>query len=641
MTVCTGCGEEHDTDEVCCDVCEVLIPHITGQRASNITDDGLVQEVRGSLGHPNTTPYQIWRRIRGLQGEEGDWILDAEPADEWTWITQRPEPWQIDPDEMDLLNHDEGHVPSIEDLRELHRGGALPDGSHLSWNSGTFYLEGMPIRLPYRGLSKMLARHRARDDIDWRNLLLSVDLAVRARRHAPWNEFDGIIHPVYAFMNGGDEATSDERLHQYVRSGREGARQEIHQYQIKRGVFKGTEWMRRWHQGVPIGEWMAMAPDYRFRERGFFNVPVTLSVRRGRLQLRVRRNSAWRRIELDSDPMLWARVVTWALSPPDHEDRKRLHCIQQHIFVDEDKPLICGSDLRGVNFLRKVVESSDRVEVEREKRAIKVRGTSGLGYRVTPGGGNHGTRFTVLPFCLNGGQERDPDPMEVHPRWRHHMHQSRLCIVEQPGLRRLVIGDAISSIVLALLDDLNSQREIYTLRSHIQSNGPRDPQIEAINEARFLRDRLRGNDLERRARRCSRLFPRLWSVLLRSPLGERMVFTAMRGGRPNVSFDDCETEFTTTSMVDRRVIYAMLDAAGWVRDQEEERVRGARRNYIRIGTGDRDLGNEVEGFCELLEPMLAIGDRGAMILAAPLWTYFERANPGTAELLPGTNQPIR
>ena len=92
-------------------------------------------------------------------------------------------------------------------------------------------------------------------------------------------------------------------------------------------------------------------------------------------------------------------------------------------------------------------------------------------------------------------------------------------------------------------------------------------------------------------------------------------------------------------MVERSVIYAMLEAAGWVRDLEEDRVRGSRRNYIRIGTGNRDLGDAVADFCELLEPILVIGDR-IRILVAPLWTHFERANPGTAELLPGTNQRI-
>jgi len=632
MTGCKGCGEELDAEKICCGTCEILIPHIIGQQASSISGNEFANRVRQSLGNPNTTPYQIWRRIRGLPGKEGDWILGAKPADERECIVQRPEPWQIDPNQMDLLNRDEWHVPSIMELRELHRGGALPDGSHLSWNSGTFYLEGIPIRLPYRGLSKMLIRHRSRDDIDWRKLLLSVDLAVRAHKREPWNELDGVIHPVCAFISGGVEIPFSEN----GRGAAERTQQEFHQFQIKRGVFNGTEWMRRWHRDVPIGKWMA---PLALRKWELSNVPVTLSVRRGRLQLRVRRNSAWRRIELDSDPMLWAKVVTWALSPPDHEDRKRLHCIQQHIFADEGKPLICGSDLKGINFLRKVVESSERVKIEREKRAIKVIGTSGLSYRVTPGKRGHGTRFTVSPFSLNGGKERDPDPMDVHPRWRHHMHQTALCIVEQPELRRLVIGDAISSIVLALLDDLNSQREIYTLRSHIQSHGPRDPHIESINEVRFLRDRLRDNDLERRVRRCSRLFPRLWSVLLRSPLGERMTFTAMHGGRPNISFDDCDTEFTTTSMVERSVIYAMLEAAGWVRDLEEDRVRGSRRNYIRIGTGNRDLGDAVADFCELLEPILVIGDR-IRILVAPLWTHFERANPGTAELLPGTNQRI-
>ena len=81
--------------------------------------------------------------------------------------------------------------------------------------------------------------------------------------------------------------------------------------------------------------------------KGDFEVPATLAISNGRLQLKVRRNTGWRRIELDSDPLLWSRVVTWVLSPPGHRDRNRLHCIQQHLFVDEGMPLISESEQRG------------------------------------------------------------------------------------------------------------------------------------------------------------------------------------------------------------------------------------------------------------------------------------------------------
>ena len=117
-----------------------------------------------------------------------------------------------------------------------------------------------------------------------------------------------------------------------------------------------------------------------------------------------------------------------------------------------------------------------------------------------------------------------------------------------------------------------------------------------------------------------------------------MVLTPMGRG-PNVRFDDCETTFSTTNLTDRQVIYSMLESSGWIRDPEEERLRGVQRIYIRTGTGERDLGPSVEDFCRLLETRMVIDERNRAI-PEPLWTHFERRNPGICALLPGSENHI-
>ena len=113
-----------------------------------------------------------------------------------------------------------------------------------------------------------------------------------------------------------------------------------------------------------------------------------------------------------------------------------------------------------------------------------------------------------------------------------------------------------------------------------------------------------------------------------------------RDHTPNVRFDDSETTFTTRNINDRRVMYRMLEASGWIRDREEEQVRGVARIYIRAGTGNRDLGAAVEEISELLEPRVMAN--GIRIVAGPIWRFFERRNPGTDQaLLPGTDEHIR
>ena len=91
----------------------------------------------------------------------------------------------------------------------------------------------------------------------------------------------------------------------------------------------------------------------------------------------------------------------------------------------------------------------------------------------------------------------------------------------------------------------------------------------------------------------------------------------MNRGRPNIWLDGCETRFETTSQNERQVLYSMLHASGWVRDQDEERLEGNTRIYIRTGTGQRDLGQHVESFCELMEAEVELGE-GARFIPDPL-----------------------
>ena len=202
----------------------------------------------------------------------------------------------------------------------------------------------------------------------------------------------------------------------------------------------------------------------------------------------------------------------------------------------------------------------------------------------------------------------------------------------------------MASVVMALLDDLSSRRNIDTLRNHIQNTVRQEeeranPEIAQMNEARWFRRRLRQNRVADRVRRYTEVLPMLWGALLRLPLGERMTFGAIRGDHPNVSFDGSQTHFRTRNMVERRAIYRMLEDSGWVRDRVEERVREEQRIYIRTGTGERDLGESVREISQILEPELMVDDR-IRLIQRQLWTYFERENPGPSALLPGMDGEI-
>ena len=156
MNVCAGCHQEIEDGERCCEICELIIPAITGQGSNFVTEPDMVQSVREQLGDHGSNLAQIWRAVAGLDGDEGDWALGASEPDYRSWIIKSPRDWKISPDRMDSFYRNKASILSIEELKDLQRGGCLPDGSYLTWNGGSFYLDGMKIRVPYRGLSKII-----------------------------------------------------------------------------------------------------------------------------------------------------------------------------------------------------------------------------------------------------------------------------------------------------------------------------------------------------------------------------------------------------------------------------------------------------------------------------------------------------
>ena len=628
MAECRGCGISCRRNW--CDLCKIVVPHITGQDASMIESEKSVEEVRQELGHPDSRPNRIWSAIRRMTSPETDWATRNRPYGVIDRIAGPPPPWEIEEEDMRLMSSGSVTEADTDRLRRLQRGGILPDGSHLCWAGGRFTLDGITVEVPYRGLCKLLKRKRGLENVDWKKLLLSVSLAnKRLRDPGDYRNRNAgretTIHPV-ALLRGKGSSWMSGLGFGYLGRGR---RPTDILLDYNPTWYEGASWMDSWNENGT----MALEHDV-----ADMVVPTALFVKKGKLQLRVRRPSGWRRLEVESHPEVWAKVVTWALSPPNGKHQKRLRCVQQSLFSDTDIEMISTPDRNGIQMLRGVIADNDNVNLENSSGGFRVRGSSGSMYRVVPGVGGHNTRFVVRGIGHDSPAEGDGDGM---PPWMRR-NRPPICVVESSQLRRLVIGDALSSVILALLDDLNSQQHIATLRSYIREVRPRqavDPQVAEYRQAENLRFRLRNNLAEYRTRRYTVLFPRLWSVLLRLPLGERVIFTAIRTGRPNITFDGCACEFATRDMLERRVIYRMLEAAGWQRDQHEEQVRGYQRIYIRTGTGPQNLANLVEGFAEMLDPVLTVNER-VRLVANPAWSFFERNNPGTGALLPGTNERL-
>ena len=653
MSNCRGCGLEQTSG--LCKSCKIVVPVLAGKLGIRIDDGPEVDGLRTLLGDPEPKPSQVWRGMSrasssGIHDNREIWWAWSNPQqiDERQWICQPPPPWDPTEAEIDVFDS-ESTVDCLSGrsaVRRASRGGLLPDGSYLSWRArNEFSIDGMPIKLPYRGLAEILRKHKGSDNYDWKRLLISIDIALRKA------EIQGLFHDGLPLARGNAALITHpayQALGPAANPYQRRTRRSRELTNFYRDFLRETTWMRRWE--LEVAEEISNPGFQEFCS----NVPSSLWISRGRLQLRVRRPSGWRRIFVPNDPDLWAWLVTWALSPPNHSSYRSLLALQQHLFADDPLSDVGKEDARGLEFLRQIVNGNRRVTANPELSLFRVRGTSGLPYLVTPGDGPHGTRFSVRP-----ADQVDQDRI-TNNRFRHHLARMRngLCIVETPEMRRLVIGDAIGGIIMALLDDLSSRRNIDTLDNYLQMNydrrGRGDNANAPLNELqqfmrlardqRYHRGELENNDVEERTRRCTESFPRLWSALLRMPLGSRATFTAMRHGRePNITFDDCETAFATRGWGDRTVVYMMLQASGWQRDPEEERLRGTGRSYFRAGLGRRELGTEVVAFTGILEDRLVMvdGEEQIRLIDGPLWNHFERYNPGVADLLPDTDGHIR
>ncbi len=631
MSECRGCGVGSEILGWC-RICRMVVPHITGNSPRMVESSRSIEEVRRSFGDPESRPYRVWSAIRKYKTDDIRWLWSNEVRSQIFRLGGEPPDWEIDDDDIELIESRAIGDADPDRLRRLHRGGLLPDGSHLSWADGKFVLDGIPVDLPYRGLRKILRRRRGLEGINWRLLLLSVSLA--NKRFRTQNSMEGVsgreetIHPVILIEGVPQSLRRNPWFHMHRNRYPSG-----HPISYTRKWFEGTSWMREWNS---LGPSLGPRGEDTLREE---TIPTALHIKKGRLQLRVRRSARqWRKLELESHPEIWAKLVTWALSPTRSKSQRRIRCIQQGLFLDSDTPIISKEDINGIRMLSGIVNENPKVELNNgRKGGFRITGSSGAVYLVAPGIGGHNTRFTVRGL---GHIRQDEDARDI-PGW---MRRDRppICVVETPELRRLVIGDALSAVILALLDDLKSQNHIDTLRSFIQEVRPRRAENREVIEhrqAENLRFRLRNNMAHLRTRRYTEVFPRLWSVMLRLPLGERMVFTAMRRDEPNIRFDGCDSQISTQGQLERNVVYRMLEASGWQRDRHEEAARGQQRVYIRTGTGPQNLANHVEEFAEMLEPELTVNERVRMV-PRPAWTFFERNNPGIGALLPGTDQRL-
>ena len=465
MNNCIGCN--HETEQNWCDYCQLLAPHILEISLESLgLGESSSENLRAKIGSPLPSIPHVWKALANSQKSGIDWLSIENNKNHsiQQWIVEPPRSWTITPSQIEELES-ENRIRNSDTLRDMHRGGILPNGTYVSFAEGVFYLDGNKINLPYRDIEKMI-RMPGADKVNWDKLLISLHIATanfRPRRERNSSQVltpkKMISHPItYSFIRKNvrmrDMGWAD--LLDYGSLKTDPYEELATFFDNNKWLCSKTPWMKSWIDPERNGSIQGASKT----------VPMSLLIRKGRLKILVRRSQQWRTICVPNDPEIWALLINWSLIRPGHPDRINLNVFQQQLFLDPNVKLMKEKDINGINFLREIVNNNNRAMImlgssESENKienSIKVQGTSGEYYKITPGKEAHNTRFRVTTI---GGA------LSSRSRFRHR-RRIPLCIVEEPALRKLVIGDAIGSIVLALLNDLDSQKQIYTLSAYLR-----------------------------------------------------------------------------------------------------------------------------------------------------------------------------
>jgi len=632
MTECIICeGELDEKDSGWCETCAKFAPLLVGSDFNARPR----YEDRQSLGEilaPNRgrTSHARWRSFLNSQGDQDiGWAFDNV---------------EDSSDLIDPFPIDEAVVESgLQHLREelcgrskpsehvldhlLQRGIPLGNGHWLSRLNDNWAFDGHPLlyRVPHDHLIRALTGTAGEKEqaarCDWPRLLMTLGIVAyvhpgRARRQFE-HRFDLVADPPYGNVpilrrrhQERPELFGGARLFMewvtYIRTSlRTGA---LRDEEENPPVGGGHRALARWHRRrMRIEADMGMAEPviegFNWEELYPLGLPWvnrwnelldggdtsthlsrwggrSVSVRRGKVHLRVIKDGRWIWTPLPPWPKLWALLLSWALSPPNSEQHRSLRALQWSWHNEEGELMPSAPDRRALRLLKDVCEGNERLTLSNSGGDIFVQGTSGLYYSVAAGPGAHGARFRV-----QGG----PNLQAVKGG-----RGEPLCIHEERVGPRLPVGDVLVTVVLSLIDDLRSSENLGPLHTFIGRNMTRSDRSERDNPDWLRVQRQRFRNPPRRGR-WLRVFPRLYDALVHMPLGTRM--RVARGAPFHITMDGAMFAVLLNNEEELELAEGLFRLTGWRREHPED--EGGNRLWHRI---DAPVERVRRNLVELLGP---------------------------------------
>jgi hypothetical protein len=447
------------------------IPHLLHNEAADI------------LGGPHSSTKQRWKSLK----EHSSTSPDAD----WMRMDSTLDPVIEGPDEANLLEIagrvEEGIKLTSEERLILHKGFLMHDGLHFSFNEFRLCMNGraMPCRVPTVSILRLLANAELRRGWD-----LSRLMSVLGCMHT--NQHDA-HEPDPEEQRNLNHAQMRRRRRMQLRRNHP-SRHSAH------STLRWVGWMAEEHLPPPAHHILhplaAWARDIQQRlNRGndfdggvaeaFLNHPEGLSelssypwldrwknykgtrhsqapVKQaiqsigGKLKLRVRTKAgASRKTNIPDDPSLWAVLLSYALSPLTSHAGEMLFALQHNWSSRTPSVRPVAAPLkRSIEFLTSIIQGNpSRVFIH--GKHILVVGRLNHFYEVTVETGAHGAPFRIQ--IIDSLQPRRITPVCIHNGSFHST---------------VPLGDTVASVVLSLLDDVTSSRNLNSLLSDMARHPP-------------------------------------------------------------------------------------------------------------------------------------------------------------------------
>jgi hypothetical protein len=473
---CSVCERQSSVSP--CRLCSSLIVSKKSQKWAHQVDFSLHDQAQELLGGPNKTAQQRWRNLRRNSNHLKD-VQWARLADE-----------TLDPvltapcsdDELCEIIQRVSDGIRLETLQRLylHGGFVLHDGVRISFIGGRLLVNGrtMPAEVPIVSLLNVLSSKSARTGWDLTKLFVAFGslninnienfnpqripprVLRRRRFRAPiqkpsasivftWIEWMGEEHltpPENYSLNPVGIWARDIRL----RLG-SSERMEFDQNIVEafkhhpKGLDELNEypWMNRWYGYLATSQFHS-------------NRPWPFSIVEKRFKFMVRsKNDSSRRTAIPDEPGVWAFLLSSAFSPITSNAGELLYALQYNwTSPNAENQGIAAPLLRSIQFLREVIDgNADRVFIHDEH--LLVIGRLGHFYEVRVGRGAHGA-----PFIINSIDSLES--RQTHP----------ICIHDGTFHSTVPLGDTIVSVLLTLLDDINTSAKIDSLLQHVSHYSP-------------------------------------------------------------------------------------------------------------------------------------------------------------------------